>query len=307
MMLRDWRAADAATVRACYDREQAHWRDALSWDTAWTWETIEQARTASGLPGFLAVDATGRVRGWTFFVVEDGRLDIGGLVADDEAATAALVDGAMVTAEEIGTEQVACFILDRAPGLATAFRERGFDIERFDYLSLPLADRPQPKPGLPPDAWRQDDLPAADDLLAAAYTPEAARHFAPDGDWRRYVSGLISQAGCGTFDPALTRVVRGATQLDGLIVVTRLGPATAHVAQVAVHPERRGRGMARALVATAAAAAAAAGNIEMTLLVGERNTPARRLYSSMGFVPRASFVAATGAAWPAVWRSSASA
>jgi ribosomal protein S18 acetylase RimI-like enzyme len=46
------------------------------------------------------------------------------------------------------------------------------------------------------------------------------------------------------------------------------------------------------LLKDAAALAAAAGHEEITLLVGESNRAARRLYDRLGFKPRASFVAA---------------
>ena len=44
MILRDWRTADPALLRSCYNLEERSWRDDLGWDTAWTWTTIEQAR-----------------------------------------------------------------------------------------------------------------------------------------------------------------------------------------------------------------------------------------------------------------------
>jgi ribosomal protein S18 acetylase RimI-like enzyme len=173
----------------------------------------------------------------------------------------------------------------------------GFEIEPYLYLSRSLARTRDTGIEAHGEAWRSEDLPAAADLLASAYTANAARHFAPDGCWERYVTSLISQAGCGTFDPALTRVVRDGVRLAALIVITSVAPATAHIAQIAVRPDRRGAGLARALVAGAAEQAGAAGNTTLTLLVGDENATARRLYESMGFAPRATFVATTGTKW----------
>ncbi len=129
-------------------------------------------------------------------------------------------------------------------------------------------------------------------MLGASYDEDAGRHFAPDGNWEKYATALVEHAGCGVFDTSLTRLARGDAGLQGVVVVTSVSPSTAHVAQLAVHPEWRGRGLASRLVREAAARAAAAGKTELTLLVGEQNEPARRLYASMGFAQTATFWAA---------------
>jgi ribosomal protein S18 acetylase RimI-like enzyme len=59
-----------------------------------------------------------------------------------------------------------------------------------------------------------------------------------------------------------------------------------------VHPECRGRGLASRLLRDAANRSARSGKSEITLLVAEGNDPARRLYASMGFTAKATFVAA---------------
>jgi ribosomal protein S18 acetylase RimI-like enzyme len=143
------------------------------------------------------------------------------------------------------------------------------------------------------EEWHADDLDAIASLLETSYTEAAGRHFAPDGNWEKYVIGLVEQAGCGVFDPALTRVGRGADgALQAFIAVTRVSPTTAHIAQVAVHPSQRGRGVARGLVEGALRDAARAGHTDVTLIVAESNAAARGLYASLGFAPRATFIAA---------------
>lgn len=308
MILRDWREADPAAVHACYERERQHWLDGLSWDTAWTWATVEQARFARGLPGFLAIDGAGRVEGWTFYVVDDGIVHIGGLVAGSDAATRSLLDGVLHGSQQTGAEATACFVLERAEGLGAALEQHAFAVERFQYLSRPL-DEPQ---GLKPprdeattedsrragasafacDAWRDGDLERVAALLDAAYADDAGRHFAPTGNWEKYTTGLVEQAGCGVFDTTLTRIVRGDAGLRGAVLVTTVSPSTAHIAQIAVHPDWRGRGFASHLLHEAAERSARAGKTELTLLVSERNEPAQRLYASLGFAQKATFLAA---------------
>ncbi len=320
MILRDWRGADTAIMSECYDRERRHWQDALGWDTAWTWKTVEQARLACALPGVLALNRFDRVEGWAFYMMEDAILHIGGLVADDATATAALLDIVLRDAKAAAMKAEACFILDRANGLESILAARGFDVERFHYLSLDLGSESgselgselgsesgsesgselgsesgsesESGPAGNPDHWRDGDATAAAALLGASYTPSDGIHFAPTGDWNRYVSGLVNQCGCGMFDTRVSRVVRGPRRLDAVVMATMLSAETAHIAQVAVHPASRRRGLASTLVRDVATAAARSGKRRLTLLVGDRNQPARRLYAAMGFQPRATFVAA---------------
>jgi ribosomal protein S18 acetylase RimI-like enzyme len=143
--------------------------------------------------------------------------------------------------------------------------------------------------------WNASDLPAAAALLQAAYSAQGGRHFAPDGTfdaWFKYTRGIVEQGGCGTLDLSATRCVRGDRDLEALALVTAIAPETAHLAQLAVRPDCRGRGLAARLVQDAIGSAARAGKTALTLLVGEHNEAARRLYASTGFEERGSFVAA---------------
>jgi GNAT superfamily N-acetyltransferase len=312
MTLRDWRGADPAVVRDCYERERRHWDAGLGWDTTWTWAQVEQARTARQLPGYLATDASGGVCGWTFFLIDAGTLHIGGMVADAPATTALLLDGVLAAAADNKVAAVACFVLDRAAGLDAALAARGYAVEPFLYLSRDLPpdggrdegarDRP-PSGGrdtvVLAEAWRDDDRGAVAMLLRQAYDAEGGRHFATDGNWERYLGGVVDQAGCGVFDRALTRVVRRGADIDAVALVTSVSADTAHLAQLAVTPPYRGKGLATSLVQQTIDAAAQVGRRHVTLIVSELNAPARRVYGRLGFAPRARFVAArarTGAA-----------
>ena len=103
---------------------------------------------------------------------------------------------------------------------------------------------------------------------------------------------LMAYPGCGRFDRTATRVLREDGRMIALVMMTALGPGVAHVAQVAVHPERRGQGLAGKLLDRALALAHAAGRSRATLLVEEGASTARTLYAARGFRPCATFIAA---------------
>lgn len=290
MKIRDWRGADPGLLRACYAAERLHWGRELAWETSWTWSTVERARTTWGLPGLIALDERERPLGWAFYMIDGSRLNIGGLVASDAGVTAPLVDRMLADAAE-DTDLASCFILDRAPGLTAALETRGFDIERFQYLARPLEIAQSPVRA----ASRRPDIAALAPLLHVSYTAESARHFAPGGTldaWTQYLNGLIHQRGCGIFDPSATCVVGDDRGLQGAALVTSVSATTAHLAQLAVRPDCRGRGLAGKLLEEATTRAAQAGKSEMTLIVSEHNLAARRLYDSAGFRARALFIAA---------------
>jgi ribosomal protein S18 acetylase RimI-like enzyme len=292
--VRDWREADSAVLAPLYEHGRRRWAAALGWDTSQTWRTIEQARTTWGLPGLLAQDDSGRVRGWTFFLPQHNRLQVGGLAAETPAATGVLLDSLLAVSSDAGAEGVSCFVFDEAPNLGGELQRRGFETESFLYLVRDLGGAEQPLAAAG-DAWQPEHSAAAAALLHAAYDAASARHLAPGhtlAAWEQYVRNLLEQTGLGTFNAGASRVIHGGGALDALVLVTALSPETAHLAQVAVRPSRRGGGVARRLVTEACARAAAQGYTRATLLVGASNAAARRLYASLGFVPGSQFIAA---------------
>ena len=290
MILRDWRDIEPARLRACYDAEQRSWADDLGWDTAWTWTTVEEARVTWGLPGLVVEAPGGGIDGWTFWMPDHATLHVGGLVAASPQATDALLDALLE--QRGGAAAVACFVRHRAPGLAEGLARRGFRLEQFHYFSR-SAHTATPSV-LASDPWTDGDFPAAVALIQSAYSGDTGRHFAPGGttaEWTKYLSELVDHRGCGLFDAAATRVLRGASGLQGLALMTTLSDRTAHLAQLVVHPDARGRGLAGRLVSDVLSCAADAGKRDVTLLVGEDNAPARALYARRGFERRGLFIA----------------
>jgi [ribosomal protein S18]-alanine N-acetyltransferase len=72
---------------------------------------------------------------------------------------------------------------------------------------------------------------------------------------------------------------------EGALILARVAADEAEILTLAVVPELRGKGHARALLGEAAATAAAAGAKTLFLEVSEANAPARRLYEAAGFAP----------------------
>lgn len=307
MRVLDWRAIDPAIVQACYEREAEAWRRELWWETVEGWQEVERARQAGRLPGFVALDSSGDVRGWTFFHLAGDVAQVGGLVADDVDATQALLDAVIAGAASGGASRLTMFLPLHAAGLRDGLVRGGHVTTDYAYLTRNVCTRGRDRgadPALHPEEtkpWRADAIHEAAHLLAVAYETREARHFTPHGhveEWRHYVEGLVSYRGCGRLCATATRIRSTAGDIDGLALVTAISGDTAHLAQLAVHPRRRGAGVGGQLLADACAAAADAGYRRMTLLVSSTNTAAMRLYRRHGFVRASSFIVATRAVRP---------
>jgi ribosomal protein S18 acetylase RimI-like enzyme len=297
MIIRHWRDVDSRVMSALYEREQRSWLNTLAWDASSTWTTIEAARVTWGLPGFVALER-GRVRGWTFYLPENGEVHVGGLAADTPRATCLLLDALLDAADAASAQTISCFIFEGAPALTLELTRRGFAVEPFLYLQRQALDagwRPAAA-ATASDRWQQGDINRAAALLRTVYgTGAAGRYFAPNGtlaEWQRYLHNLVEQTACGALNADATCVLRGEDGIQALTLVTALADRTAHLAQVAVHPSLQGQGIATRLLNESCARAAAQGYTSATLLVGATNRPARRLYELLGFTTRAAFVAA---------------
>lgn len=128
---------------------------------------------------------------------------------------------------------------------------------------------------------------------AGRVTALAYREFVGPGEtsWGDYLRELADVEGRARAASVLVAV------LDGTIVGSAtlelgeriddddppLEPDEAHLRMLGVHPEARGRGVARALVKACLDRARAAGRRRLTLNTTQRMEAARRMYEAMGF------------------------
>ncbi|HSN05737.1 MAG TPA: GNAT family N-acetyltransferase [Candidatus Angelobacter sp.] len=159
------------------------------------------------------------------------------------------------------------------------------------------------RPLLPPDlqapeAWEWDFWVTREEpgpeAMVSAYGPAARVVDVPAADPR--LAPLLDLASpSAPLRPGDPRVVRwaaiedpdhGLSDTGGLaavLAVTVQRSGAAHLNDVATHPERRGRGLARTLCGQVTLDALRAGHPAVTLGMYADNDPARRVYSALGF------------------------
>jgi GNAT superfamily N-acetyltransferase len=314
MILRDWSELSGEVLAPIYDAERRRWLQMLQWDSLAACGEIEHARVTWGLPGFVAIDRAGRIRGMAYYLLEPDRIDIGGVIAETETATDVLLDGILTVADALDLGMVRTLTLDAAVALQSALRVRGFHVEPHLYLSRDLKastrppisraerlwtrliDRSQPALGADAlDGWRDEDVEPAAALLARSYDREAGSLFAPNhaaGEWSRYMRNLVTHVGCGVLNPETTQVLREGQDIRALGLVTDIAPRVAHLVQLAVDPAHRGARVGETIVERCCQQLRERDYDALTLLVASSNAPARALYDRLGFRHDASFLAA---------------
>jgi ribosomal protein S18 acetylase RimI-like enzyme len=303
----DWRHAPGEVVAQLLESERRRWIDSLHWDMGPSFHSLEQARASGEAAGLIAHDGGGRAAGWTYYLLQNRRLQIGGLVAESGEVTRQLLDGVLKAPEADMASEVLCFAFPASPSLEGALARRRFDVRKYFYLrrtlspSRPVAvERTALADQLRP--WTEQDGVDTVRLMARAYAGvPSARSFAPKGtleEWATYLAQLIKTPACGRFLPeaSLSAQHPADDRLRGVVLTTALQRDTAHVAQLAIDPAWRRRGLARALMQAALERAAAAGYWRLTLLVAEENVAARELYASLGFEEHGHFLYATRSA-----------
>ena len=123
-------------------------------------------------------------------------------------------------------------------------------------------------------------------------TADAYREFFSDTEYHSYLDEIADVAGRAPRTIILValdgeRIVGSATlELDGRTSdgAGPLAPDEAHIRMLGVHPDERGAGIGRQLMAVCEERARLAGRTRMTLHTTTRMRAAREMYASLGYV-----------------------
>lgn len=119
------------------------------------------------------------------------------------------------------------------------------------------------------------------DVYAGHMEQAYGMHVGSEEDWRGYVTGLL-RGDAGRFMPEASFVCLEGDRLTGALLVSFWMEAPM-IAELGVAPDRRRKGVARALMAVASTRLAALEEPRWALYVTVGNDPALRLYRSFGF------------------------
>lgn len=303
----DLRQFRASQLESLLQAEAAEWLRMLDWDYAASADLIRQYIEARLLPGYVLVERSlGRPHplGYGFFIYEGHKGMLGNLFVapahrdPGHSAERRLLEHMIATlCSSPGLERIEAQLMPLPPdALARPMATRGFSAYRRVFLEIELAGlvaTPAPACGLEP--WGGASFEEAARLILRAYAGhvdgrinDQYRTFAGAS---RFMHNIAHYPGCGNFDAAASFLVRSLphADLEGMILASRVKADVAHITQVCVLPERRHRGLGRALILATLAALRRQGLRAATLTVTRENEPALALYRQLGFRTRTEF------------------
>jgi ribosomal protein S18 acetylase RimI-like enzyme len=308
----DLRHFSANSLRPVLDSEVKLWNERLRWDYRASADLLLQYLDSRVLPGYVAIE-DGRIAGYVFCIYEDNKAVIGDAFAIPNRAAHPATDIELRLLDHViellihspGIERIESqLLLHRHATHAPVFARAGFQI--FPRLFMErdltpsfstlwqtelLAERPSKPlpPGMEIRAWRDEDFTPAGRLIAACYEGHIDSHindqYRSTAGSLRFLHNVVRFPGCGTFDPAASRVIvkTASKELVALVLCSRVRNDTAHITQICVAKECRSLGFGTLLLKSAAAELRKRRYTTLTLTVTEGNTEAVSLYQTQGF------------------------
>jgi ribosomal protein S18 acetylase RimI-like enzyme len=314
----DLRHFSANSLRPVLDAEVKLWNERLRWDYRASSDLLLQYLDSRVLPGYVAIE-DGRISGYVFCIYEENKAVIGDAFAIPGHGPHTATEIELRLLDHIiellihspGIERIESqLLLHRHATHASVFSRAGFQtfprlfMERdltpsFSTLfqsELLAARRPKPlPPGMEVRTWRDEDFTPAGRLIAACYEGHIDSHindqYRSTAGSLRFLHNVVRFPGCGTFDPAASKVIvkTASKELVALVLCSRVRNDTAHVTQICAAKEYRGLGLATLLLRAAASELRKRHYSTLTLTVTEGNTEAVSLYQTQNFAIKHTF------------------
>lgn len=167
---------------------------------------------------------------------------------------------------------------------ASSFQALGFR-RVFARMRMEAATRRVPPSSVPLKPPEEREIPGLARFFMDAYEGHLEQaygmHVGSDEDWRGYITGIL-RGESGRFMPEASYVSLEGERLVGAILLSHwMGSPL--ISELGVAPDRRGRGIGRALLSAASTRLAALDEARWALYVTLGNDPAIALYRSFGF------------------------
>jgi len=308
----DLRHFSANSLRPVLEQEVRLWNERLRWDYRASADLLLQYLDSRVLPGYVAIE-DGRTSGYVFCIYEENKAVIGdafaapnrgGMHSPTEVELRLLEHLVELLINSPGIDRVESQLLLHSHGThAPVFTRAGFQIysrlfmERdltpsfagFLQNGLAAPSYRQIPEGLEIRTWRDEDFTPAGRLIAACYEGHLDSHI--NDQYRsvagslRFLHNVVRFPGCGTFDPAASKVVvkSGSKELVALLLCSRVRNDVAHITQICVSKPFRSLGLGTMLLRSCAAELRKRRYVTLTLTVTEGNTEAVTLYQAQRF------------------------
>jgi ribosomal protein S18 acetylase RimI-like enzyme len=305
----DLRQMSVRQLEPLLEEETRHWREELHWDYRNATELIRRFLDAHSLAGYAAME-DGEAAGYSFYVLEEQKGLIGGLYVSrkypQEQIGRRLLEELLFNLRAIPhLERIEAQLMPFGCAMDQALGAHGFRLYGRLFMLLAISDTPPaagPAPAMRPERWHDRFFEPCARLIHLAYTDhvdsEINDQYQSAAGALRFLKNIILLPGCGQFLPAASFLLRapGSNELIGAVLSSEVAPRVGHITQICVQPGFQGQGLGRKLILAAIEALREMRFGKLTLTVTSANTPAVRLYETLGFRTVKTFSAAV---WPA--------
>ena len=282
-----------------FQQEARCWERQLFWDFQPTVSLIKRYILAKSLSGWALRDESGRLSGYTYYVVNRPVGYIGTIFVRSEQAApdvySLLLEKALESLDSSSRltrieSQIFAFNCDLVP----LFQGLGFRVMKRHFLCLDLSPPGQENTSPPLPAgfriteWNDQLLLPVSDIIYKSYRGSPDQALCHDYQSRdgcaRFVRNLVQHPGCGIFSRETSYLgldPKGA--VCAALLTSRIRPDTGMVPQVSVRSDCQGKGLGSHLLDRYFREARREGLLRVTLSVSEANQRACQLYSRLGF------------------------
>src|ERR1700677_410268 len=173
------------------------------------------------------------------------------------------------------------------------FLAKFFPLHTRLFMLLPLSEaRLSNKPissGLRLEPWTDKAFESAARLIQLAYADhvdaEINDQYCSEAGGMKFLRNIVILPGCGQFLPEASFLLRPVNHERpiGMVLTSCVSESVGHTTQICVMPGYHGQGLGRYLIESAIRALRARQFHTLSLTVTSSNTPAVRLYESLGF------------------------
>ncbi len=299
----DLRHFSAGALRPLLEEEASKWERRLCWDYSRSIELLLEYVNSRSLTGYVALKQ-GRVAGYAFGVCEAAKAVMGDVYAFGEGeretnpVSEVLLEHLVETLQAtpgIGRIESQLLLFPegalRGPFEAAGFRpfRRCFMMWEPGSSGAPEAAEEAIPAGFRIERWQPEAYLPAAALIQRAYLghtdSEINDQYRSLTGAQRFLHNIVHFPGCGVFDPANSWVLRATEggDIEGMVLCSRVRGDAAHITQLCVRNELRGRGLGAVLLRHCLRGLARHGMQTVSLTVTESNRQALALYERYGF------------------------
>lgn len=302
----DLRAPDIVDLRTLTARdldpllleEIAAWRKDLEWQFDQSASLVRRFVDLRALAGAALLDR-GQPTGYLYYVLEDNKALIGDLYLRNGYRTQEREDMLLAAAIHSITENKQIHRIESQLLMMMHNPERDLPLASYvtayerNFMRVQLREATLKQGAVRKqvriERWGDQHHEAAAHLIADAYANHIDSRindqYRSVMGARRFLFNIVQFPGCGVFfRPASLAAFDDETgRLCGISLASLVAPESGHITQICVSPEVQGAGLGRELMRESLETFRESGCVSASLTVTANNTPAVKLYESLGF------------------------